>query len=265
MRITPLIKLACVLVLPLALNGCFTLPDSDSSRGVKLSDAMNSSASGDHRDLGGIHSDDNSSSPGVDLTILGGASGGGDISGVTYDKNEYSLQIPFDVSYAQPINSDFQGLTHFTLTPLAFEDEENMFGLYIGGAKVDLKSGSLPDRAVDRTWMLETGLTYRRYLNSSRPAFSPYFTASVGYALLSWSYRNQIFAGGDAYQSDSLNAAEGSLAFGISTRRDKHLSLYGEVGIGGMAFTDVTNHGFDNDVFHAFGFVSFKAGLTVKF
>lgn len=265
MRITPVVNSVGVLVLPLALAGCFTLPDSESSRGVKLSDAMESSASGDHRDLGGSHSYDNFSNPGADVTINGGASGGGDITGVTYDKNEYSLQIPFDASYAQPINSDFQGLTHFTLTPLAFEDEDNMFGLYIGGAKVDLKSGSLPDRAVDRTWMLETGLAYRRYLNSSRPALSPYVSISAGYALLGWSYRNQVFAGGDAYQSDSLNAAEGALAFGLSTRRDKHLSLYGEVGIGGMAFADVTNHGFDNDVFHAFGFVSFKAGLSVKF
>ena len=125
--------------------------------------------------------------------------------------------------------------------------------------------GSLPDSAVDRSWMLESGLTYRRYLNSSRPAISPYISANVGYLLLNWSYHNQIYACGDAIQSDSLNGAEGSVAFGLSTRRDSRVSFYGEVGVGGTAFADTTNRGFINDVFHDFGFLSFKAGVSVKF
>jgi opacity protein-like surface antigen len=260
------LKAVVGLILPLLLAGCFTLPDSEPSRGVKLSDAMDSSVRGDHRDLGGSRSAyDVSSSPEAGVPITGGSGGGAEFIGASYDKNEYTWQLPADVSYAQPINSDFQGLTHFTLTPLAVEDEENFFGIYVGGAIVDLKPGSLPARAVDRTWMLETGLTFRHYFNSSRPAFSPYVTASVGYALLSWSYRNQIYAGGQAFQSDSLNAAEGSLAFGLSTRRDHHISLFGEAGIGGTAFADRTNHGFDNDVFHNFGFLTFKAGVCVRF
>jgi hypothetical protein len=82
---------------------------------------------------------------------------------------------------------------------------------------------------------------------------------------LNWDYHNQIYAGGDAIQSDSLAGAEGTLALGISTRRDSRVSLFGEVGIGGTIFADTTTQGFNNDVFHNFGFLSVKAGLSVKF
>lgn len=265
-RANALRNLALGLLLLLLLPGCLCLSDESASRGVKLSDAMDSSAQGDHRDLGGSRSAYDMSSCSDDgATFAGGSSLGADFVGASYDKSEYFWQLPFDVSYALPLNSDFLGITHFTLTPFSVEDERNFFGVYVGGAAVQFKPGSLPDRAVDRSWMLESGLTYRRYLNSSRPAISPYISASVGYLLLNWSYHNQIYAGGDAIQSDSLNGAEGSIAFGLSTRRDSRVSFYGEVGIGGTAFADTTNRGFINDVFHDFGFLSVKAGLSVKF
>ena len=255
------IKLICLLMLPLFFSGC-TLPGDSASRDVKLSDAMRASANNDRRDLGGDSSRDNS--PDVDVRVAGDAAGA-DFIGASYDKKDYAWQVPVDVSYALPINSSFAGITHFTLTPLSIEDEENFVGVYVGGALVDFKSGSLPARAVDQTWMLETGLTVRHYLNSSRTAFSPYLAASAGYALLYWDYRNPVIAGGDTISSDCLSAVEGSIVFGISTRRDKWVTLFGEAGIGGTVFWNTTNQGFDNDVFHSFGFLSVKAGLSVKF
>lgn len=264
-RIVP-VKLAFILGLPLLLPGCIILPDGNDSRGVNLSDAMQASASGDRHDLGGSNSYHSQSQANVDVQVSGGTVGGGaGFTSVSYDKSEYDWQALADVSYAAPLNSDFLGLTHFTLTPLAIEDERNFLGLYVGGAAVEFKPGSLPDNAVDRAWMLESGLTYRRYLNSSRIALSPYVSVNAGFLLLNWSYHNPVYAGGDTIQSDSLYGAEGTLALGLSTRRDSRLSFFGEVGIGGTAFNDTTTEGFNNDVFHDFGFLSVKAGLSLKF
>jgi hypothetical protein len=41
--------------------------------------------------------------------------------------------------------------------------------------------------------------------------------------------------------------------------------LFGEAGVGGTVFTDQSVQGFNNDVFHNFGYFSVKAGLCVKF
>lgn len=255
-----------MLVLPVFLTGCVVLPDAGESRGVKLSDAMQASASGDQRDLGGRSSQETHSGASGQASVdVGSLFAGGEDAAVSYDKIEYNWQALADVSYSLPINSDFESITHFTLTPIAIEDERNCLGLYVGGAIVQLKAGSLPESAVNRTWMLETGLTYRRYLNSSRTALSPYLTTSLGFTMLNWSYHNQVTAGGDTFQSDSLYGAEGSLAIGISTRRDYRVSFFGEAGIGGTVFSDTTVNGFDNDVFHDFGFLAFKAGLSFKF
>jgi hypothetical protein len=248
----------------LLLSGCEMLPDQQDSRGVKLSDAMRASATGDQHDLGGRRSSDNfpDTSASVTTTVSTGA---GMDAPVSYDKNEYGWQMLADASYSLPINSQFESIEHFTLTPIAIEDERNMFGFYFGGADVQLKPGSLADQATDRTWMFEAGFTYRCYLNSSRTAFSPYLTASAGFALLGWSYRSPVTAGGDSFQSDYLYGAEGTVAIGIATRRDCRLGVFAEAGIGGTVFAPVTVNGFDNDVFNNFGFVSFKAGVSLKF
>lgn len=262
MKTINFLKMLPVMAFPLLLSGCIS-PDESESRGVKLSQAMQSSAKGDHQDLGGGSSRD--TSPNVDVNVMADTADSLGFSEVNYDKSEYVLQVPLDVSYSVPFDGDIQGITHFTLTPVSIEDEHNFFGLYVGGAIVDLKPGSLPDLGVDRTWMLEAGLTYRRYLNSSWTAFSPYIAISAGYVLLNWDYSNPIVAGGETIQSDSLEGAEGSVAFGISTRRDSRVSFFGEVGVGGTVFLDTTTRGFSNDVFSNFGFVSVKAGVSVKF
>ena len=263
------IRLAYVLACLLSSSGCALLPDADESRGVKLSDAMKSSAQGDHRDLGGSSSHDHYNNPESDdsksSTTPATVAAVGDFTAVSYDKSDYSWQVPADVSYSLPINSAFQSIIHFTLTPVCIEDERNFFGFYLGGAIVELQPGSLPERAVDQTWMFETGLTYRRYLNSSWNALSPYVAVSAGYVLLNWTYRNPVLAGGETVGSDSLNGVEGSIAIGVSTRRDSRFSFFGEAGIGGTMFSWETNQGFDNDVFHNFGFLSVKAGVSFKF
>ena len=268
MKTINFLKVLTVAVLPLFLSGCVILPDEQEPRGVKLSDAMQASANGDRHDVGGHNSQDSFLDP-TDTTTASTAAGSGSgavmDAAVSYDKTDYDWEMLADVSYALPIKSQFESITRFTLTPIAIEDERNLFGFYIGGADFRLKSGSLADRATDRTWMLDAGLTYRYYFNHSRTALSPYVTASAGFNWFNWSYRNAVISDGEIFHSDSLYGAEGALAIGISTRRDYRVSAFAEAGIGGTVFAPVTVNGFDNDVFRNFGSVSFKAGLAVKF
>jgi len=113
--------------------------------------------------------------------------------------------------------------------------------------------------------VLTGGLTYRRYLNSSRTAISPYVGANLGFEVLVWEYRNPIVSGGDTIRHDDLSAGQGAVVFGVSTRRDKPLGFFGEVGLGGTLFFSETDQGFKNDVFDNYGFFSVKAGLSFKF
>ncbi len=255
--------LTSILAIPLVLCGDFFVPDETASRGVKLSAAMDASAKNDRQDLGG-DSNQNCSPDAETHSSIGSLIFGG-MMGVSYDTSDYYWQLPVEVNYATPFNGDIQSITHFIVTPLSIEEDRDFFGIYIGGAIVDLKPGSLPDRGADGTWMLETGLSYRHYLNSPKTALSPYFACRIGYVLFNWDYRNPIVAGGDTIQSDSVGGIEGSIALGISTWRDSRVSFFSEVAVGGTGFSDTTSQGFENNVFGKFGFFSVVAGLSIKF
>jgi hypothetical protein len=257
------VTLASSLALPLFLSGCL-FPGEPESRGVKLSEAMTSSAKGDRQDLGGRSANETYTSDDTTSTTLTHDSDGSFL-GVIFDKSEYAWQLPVEVRYSIPFSGEIQRFTHFTLTPLSHEDEHNYWGIYLGGAIVDLESGSLPDLGTESPWLLDAGISYRRYLNKSRTAFSPYVAASFGYQLLGWRYRNEIVVGGDTIKWDALHSLAGYAGFGVSTRRDSRVSFFAEVGAGGTAFLGTTLQGFDNDVFDCFGFYSFKVGMSLKF
>ena len=224
---------------------------------------MEASAKGDKRDLGGSRSSHSYSSD--DTYFSPDESDGAGFFAVSYTEREYRWQLAADMAYSTPFNGAIKRITSFTLTPLAMEDERNYLGVYLGGGAVEFESGSLADVATDDPWMFDIGLTYRRYLNHERTGFSPYITGSLGYELLLWDYRNPIVAGGETITGDQLGGVQGSVGFGVTTRRDSYLSFFGEVGIGATIFCETTGEGFDNDVFDDFGFFTVKAGLSLKF
>lgn len=251
------LRFAFVAWLALLLPGCVP-PSSD--RGVKLSQAMKASATGSQNDVGGgqtYRPDD-----GDDGDVLIGLS---DFCGASYDKQEFPYQLLADVSYQRVLNGPMNSLTHFTLTPVAVENENTFLGAYIGGGTVDLKSGSLANLAIQDIWTLDAGLTYRRYLGPSWTAFCPYVGCSLGGSLLFWHYRHPVLAGGGTISSDDLPGAEGSVMVGFSTQRDRRLSAFAEAGVGGTVFYGTTTQGFQNDVFSDFGCLIVKTGVCLKF
>ena len=138
-------------------------------------------------------------------------------------------------------------------------------GLFVSGDIVDLKSGSLAASAIDNTWMLETGISWRLYFNRAHAFISPYFSGNLAYQILFWDYRNPVYVNGEQVQSDAVEGVGGYAGLGIAFNRNAHLSFFGEPGFGGTAFIDQTVQGFNNDVFDSFGYFTAKAGLCLKF
>jgi hypothetical protein len=261
----------------LVLSGC-----ASHDRG-NLSDAMESSASGGagRGYAGGRDDDSDSSNIGSDVVngifsgIINSIMQSDDSEAEStsykasetadYEDREFTLQIPFDVSYLVPLNGAMEGITRFTLTPLAAEDERNFLGLYVGGGGVEFKPGSLPDSAVEDAWILEIGLSYRRYLNDPHVFLSPYLTANLGWQPLFWQYRNPIDTGDETINGDVLHGVTGYAGFGVALWRRQFISAFAEAGFGGTGYVDRTGEGFHNDVFDAFGYFLVKGGVTLKF
>lgn len=265
-QILSILKRFSFLVLPLAVTGCLTDLGDHGSNGVSLSQAMQASASGSRESLHGSGGNESHSSVDVDVQAEGSTSGGAvSIMGVSPGDSDFSWQVPIDVAYLVPFNGQFQSLTRFTLTPLCVENDRYSIGLFVSGDIVDLKSGSLAASAVDDTWMLETGVSWRLYFNRAHAFVSPYFSANLAYQILFWNYRNPVFVNGQEVQSDAVEGVGGYAGLGIAFNRDSHISFFGEAGFGGTAFIDQTIQGFNNDVFQSFGYFSVKAGLCLKF
>jgi hypothetical protein len=249
------------LAVSLMFTGCLSDHDGSGSRGVSLSRAMESSASGSRESLHGSGSRESYTSvdTGVGVAVTAGSSGDASGSGFWQD-----LKLQMEGAGAVPFNGEFQSITRFTLTASA-ENDRYALGFFLGGDAMGLKPGTLPDNAIENTWMLEAGLSGRMYLNPAHAFISPYLSASIAWQMLFWDYRRPVFVDGEEINFDALEGAGGYAGFGIALNRGKNLSVFGEAGVGGTVFVEQTQEGFDNDVFHNFGYFMVKAGLNWKF
>lgn len=256
------VQSAVLLLLCLPLTGCLTGEsfEAPGSRGIPLSQAMKSSASGSTTPL---HGADSGGGVATDVEVDAAATGGG--LSLLDDDSDQALEAPVDVAYSVPFNGEFQSITRFTVTPICLENDRANLGLFVSGDVVNLSPGSLAASAIKNTLMFETGVSGRFYLNPAHAFISPYISANAAYQLLTWDYLNPVYVNGDQINSDSLEGIGAYAGFGIAFNRSHHLSLFGEAGFGGTVFLSQTGQGFDNDVFHDFGYFSVKAGLCIKF
>jgi len=185
--------------------------------------------------------------------------------GADYEKGGFSWSLSAEIYHAEAICADIARLTHLRFSPVAYEEDEFAMSLFIGGAKVQYESGSKLDALTEDPWMIEAGLGARSYFNSPRNGFSPYLGFSLAYQLYGWDYRTPVLVDGELYDDNALSAVEGAVSIGITTMRYSHISLFGEVGVGGTVFICDTWQGFRNDLFDNFVFVFARAGVTFKF
>lgn len=261
------LKLGTLLLASFALTGCLFDEGYESPGGSRgsLSQAMQSSASGSTEPVHSSRSTETYPPVDANVNVAVAAGSGGGMTKADAGR-DYTAQVPMDVAYAVPFNGEFQSITRFTLTPLCLENDRSSIGLFLSGDIVGLKPGTLPDNAIENAFMLEAGIAGRLYLNPAHAFISPYFSANISYQVLFWDYRNPVYTDdGSEIQSDALQGMGGYVGFGIAFYRGSHVNLFGEAGVGGTAFTDTTAQGFDNDVFHNFGYFTVKAGLCIKF
>ena len=260
-----------LLGLSLPLTGCLLDDECGSpyeisgsrSRGVSLSQAMTSSASGSTAPLHGSGSSESYTT--VDSGAYVAAASGGGVAATADEGRDYRLEIPADVAYSVPLNGEFRSIVRYTLTPLCAETDRACLGVFLTYDQVDLNPDSLPASAIKNTRMLELGVSGRVYLNRAHAFISPYFSANVACQALLWDYRNPVYVDSEKIESDTLIGMGGYAGLGIALYRNGPVNLFGEAGFGGTVFTDQTGQGFGNDVFHNFGYFQVKAGLSVKF
>lgn len=183
---------------------------------------------------------------------------------VRYEDRDYVWQVPVQVQCITPFSGEIERITLFT-SSIGVEADRDYLGLFFGGGLVDLKQGSLPDRAVKNPWWLEAGFVYRRYFSDPHTFISPYLTADVAFSVLHWDYRNPVIVEAETVRSDHLFGYGGYAGFGLAAQRKSHLGFFAEVGVGMTFFECETEEGFYNDVFDNYGYLSVKGGLTLKF
>jgi len=260
-----------LLGLSLPLTGCLLDEEYETSgsrsRGVSLSQAMTSSASGSHESLHGSSGSSSESytvvDAGSDVAVNAGSSGGSRARGD--NGNEEQLEFPVDVAYAVPFNGEIQSITRISGSVFGVMSDYGSIGMFLSGDIVGLNPGTLPDNAIKNTTMFEFGFAYHRYLNPPHAFISPYLSANAALQVLRWDYRNPVHVDGDKIDADSLEGAGGYIGFGLAFNRNSRCYFFTEAGVGGTVFVDETNQGFHNDVFSNFGYFTVKAGLSLKF
>jgi len=185
--------------------------------------------------------------------------------GVHYEELECPWHFPIDAEYVAPLNGDIRSITRYSLTPLSLESEQVFFGLYVNGGTVKMEPNTLPAAATSSAWTIGCGATFRYYFVRPDKAVNPYLATRVGWMGLNWDYRNPVFLGGGVILGDHLNALDTYAGIGLAFFRNQPFSPYIEAGFGGTFFGSETSEGFRNDVFADHGYVSVKAGLSIKF
>lgn len=164
-----------------------------------------------------------------------------------------------------PIGHDIRSITRLEIVPLGGQDEENYFGLYLGGGKVEFESGSLVDLATTDAWMYDIGLIGRHYFTPPKTFISPYFTGGVYGQILHWDYRTPLNYNGEIIHSDNVCGGGGFVGFGLVMARKELFSAFCEARLGATLFDDATMQGFYNDLFSSYGYVSVRAGVSIGF
>jgi hypothetical protein len=250
----------------LLLTGCLfegEYGSSGSGRGVSLSKAMEASASGSREPLHGSGSG-GSSYGGTRADVVVATGSGSESALPDTWLQDHGVGFPVDAAYLVPFNGEFRSIQKYTLTVCAEGDRANI-GIFLAGDAMELKPGTLADSAIKNPWMLEAGVSGRVYFNPAHAFISPYVTANVALQCMFWHYRSPVYVDGNEINADSLPGVGGYAGFGVAFNRSKQWGFFGEAGVGGTVFTDLTGQGFGNDVFDNFGYFSVKVGLDIKF
>lgn len=245
------------------------MEDRSPTRGVPLSSAMAASASGNSGNLpsGRAHSEPVHADT-YALTVAGEthAEASDETPGLDLDRDSLrGFVMSAAVEEVFPIAHDIRSITRLEIVPLGGQDEENYFGLYLGGGEVEFESGSLVDLATTDAWLYDIGVIGRHYFTPPKTFFSPYVTGGIYGQILHWDYRTPLNYNGEIIHSDNVCGGGGFVGFGLVMARKELFSAFCEARLGATFFDDATMQGFYNDLFSSYAYVSVRAGVSIGF
>jgi hypothetical protein len=169
-----------------------------------------------------------------------------------------------------PFNGDYTSLNEVLLTFEVVDNEHGSGGLFLSGGVVNLKSGSTADLAAYDPLLFEIGLLGRYYLNRKDTFVRPYLNFSMGFALMTWNYRDAQVVDGEKTFSDSLGGIDGYAGLGLTLRVARQAHLFAEAGVGGIALyryggENNADYHSNDTVFDSFGYAAVKAGFALSF
>ncbi len=135
-------------------------------------------------------------------------------------------------------------------------------GLKVAKPRVD---SALSASVQDSLYFLKADVTGRYLPLQSWVIFSPYFSAGIGCFEMGWTFRNPITSGDDVIRSDSIRGFFATVGGGIYLLNLEHLRIGLCAAPELYLFGTVTQEGFDNDYFSAFGSVVIRAEIAVLF
>jgi hypothetical protein len=169
------------------------------------------------------------------------------------------------MDYRFPLTGDFESYYGARLFLEAYSADHQGVGVSAGAGSLQLKSGSVPDRAAHDPALFDLGLFYRLYLTPPHVSLRPYATIQLNVGTMFWDYRDDPVSHGEEVKFDSVGWADACVGVGLVVNISKRCHIIGEVNYGGMSFFDTTYHDLKNELFDSCGYVTLKAGLGWTF
>jgi hypothetical protein len=176
-----------------------------------------------------------------------------------------TIRLGIGANYWRTYGGDYTSLSELRISLEARSGEHHGFSAFVLAGALALEDGSRADRAVHMPLLLGWGVGYRYYFTRKHTFVRPYVAAEATFLWMYWDYKDDVVSSGNTCGSDSVEGAGAYLGAGVLVGSSKVLSVFGEIGAGGVTFLGTTHCDLKNDLFDSFGYVGVKAGVTFWF
>ena len=176
-----------------------------------------------------------------------------------------AVSVVLDVEHRRMFGPGYKSFTEGRFGGEMIENDHHGLSAFVFGGLIELKEGSSTHDAAHDPAVLGFGLGYRYYFTPQHTFVRPYLAVEGQFLWMMWKYRDEIVFDDETIRYDSTEGAEGYLGFGVILGSYKFLNVFAEIGGGGGCFSGETSEGLNNDIFHPYGYVGVRVGLTFWF
>ena len=176
-----------------------------------------------------------------------------------------AVHLTLSVERRQMFGTGYKSFTEGRLGGEMIENEHQGLSIFIFGGLIELEEGSSTHDAAHDPAVIGFGLGYRYYFARQHTFLRPYVALEGQILWMTWKYRNEIVFDNETIRYDSTEGADGYLGFGLILGSNKFMNVFAEIGAGGGFFAAETSEGLNNDIFHPYGYIGVRAGLTFQF